>query len=162
MFAVLIAAAVETSKLPEPNSAASIGWLILSLAALIAAGNQFHDFFNRLRSKPPAGELQVAAAGLQERVKNLEENYDEISAQLASTRTALMADNDERRRAIYSKIDELRRETKEDLGAVRNEMMAELRQHNQVNEKRAGDIHDRINLVLAAVSEVRGELKNRE
>lgn len=158
LLAFIIAAAVDTAKLPEPGSPVSVGWLVLSAAALIAAANQFDDFLQRRKSKPPAGELQLTAAGLQERVKSLEDNYEAISSELASTRAALIEDSDERRRAIYSKIDELRLETKQDLTVLRTEMTAELRQHNHVNEQRAGEIHNRVNQILSAVSEVRGQL----
>ena len=89
------------AQLPHPESAQSIGWLALALAALIAGINQVLRLTDRLKEKPPVHQTyatKVEHGQLQDRLdlelgrergsrKKMHEEISALQAQVAAVRT---------------------------------------------------------------------------
>lgn len=146
-FLTSLLAIAGASALPDPNSYSAIGWLVVGLAALVGMGNQADAWLARHRSKPPAGELHIANSNLAERVERLETKDEHRARELSETCKALINEGDERRRALYQKLEELRKEVKTDLKGL-EDMVHKIGSENQA---RVDGVHARINKVLEAV-----------
>lgn len=155
---LLAAAAVETAKLPEPTSYSAIGWLVVGIGALVTALNQVDAFVMRHRSQPPAGELQITADAIASRLGGMEHKYDVFRQQCEERHRGLGSEEAARRAGFEAKMDALRIESKNDIKALEAKLDSGLFAINSANEQRASEMHERINKILAAVSEVRGEL----
>lgn len=96
----LLAEAAPT--LPDPSSYQGVGWLLLGLAALAAAGNQAMSFLEKVRTirQPSPGDVSAdRVKALEDRMHSVElkmENHmGQISAKfesIAQTLTNLQAD----------------------------------------------------------------------
>lgn len=73
----------------------------------------------------------------------------------------LAEQNEQTHRDIFSKLGGIERGATGNLGKLREEIHAMELRINQSGEDRSEKIHERINEVLAEVSEIRGELKRK-
>lgn len=117
------------AELPAPDSASGIGWLLLGLAALAVALNQIADLFTRWLGKKEAQATTIADQPLEVRGAPEYVRREEF-AQLAN-------------RVIH-------------LEAKFDQAVATL---GEQGEDRARRLHARMDTILEAVAEVRGELK---
>lgn len=85
-FSVLLLAAAETSSLPDPNSYASMGWIIAAVFGIVGLANQGMALWDHLfpRAMPPAHELyatkmEVAKleAEHEEEMKRIEHRFEQ-------------------------------------------------------------------------------------
>lgn len=86
-------------------------------------------------SLPPSGELQGQVNAARERITKLE---------------ADVRDGTVKRKLIYEKIETMSHHAAEAMDALRKEMKDDI-----------GEVHQRVNEVLAAVAELRGEMKGK-
>lgn len=123
----MLAQAVQ--QLPDPNSFASIGWLLVGLGALALLLNQGADFLNRFRAKEPTPPLHEQYA--------TKDELDEVKRQVGEL--------DEK---IDSQFEKLRNE--------RRVSVAEL--HKRI-EGVSGGMHERVTELLKSFSELKGTVQ---
>ena len=123
----------------DPVPAQVAGW-IASCAFMLFFLNQGKKFVGGLKDKPASSEVRAEA---------LERFATKVEL------AAMMAKRDEdvkyqagSRKGIYEKIE-----------AVREEMAEMERRLNAADESRTEGVHDRVNQILEAVGELRGEMK---
>lgn len=78
MLLALLLAQAAPSPLPDPASAQSVGWLTLTLAALVAAGNQGMSFLEKFRAARAPEPGQVT----NDRVKALEDRMHSMEMKM--------------------------------------------------------------------------------
>lgn len=137
---------ILAEALPDPGSAHSIGWVLLTLGALAAGMIGFDRLIRRsmgisdqqrtiggqpikVQSAPPfvtRDELDRTRESITDRVARVESSLSSVSSELTVLRSQL--------HATETRI-------------------------NSAGEDRAAKIHERINDVLEAVSEVRGHVQ---
>ena len=121
--------------LPDPNHFSSIGWVIVILAAIAFGANAVLDLVDRMRGKsdkPTQIEQPLSVTGTP--LSNAE-----IQRDLKTMNHRLIA------------LENWRGQLMDKLDVDKTEVIA-------AGEHRAEKIHDRINLVLASVSELRGQV----
>jgi hypothetical protein len=94
--------------------------------------------------------------------EHFEQRDDHLEKQLAAMRVERIQDVKDAalsRKGIYDKLDSMRRELSQEAQQVRREIPDLERRISAAGEERITKVHDRINEVLEAVSEIRGELK---
>lgn len=123
--------------LPDPSSAASVGWLLLALAALLAAVNQGKKFFDNLKDKPSAGEVRHEAGTIYARQSELRDHVSQDFQEHSN---------------LWSKIGGLER------GLTKELKDLELRIDSK-DEARTHALHNRLNEILGDVREMRGEMR---
>lgn len=124
MIEMLIAAADASAQLPDPNSYASIGWLLVGLGALLVIVNQGFKMKRNFMGDPPQPPNQVlgqSAQELQRRVDVLERHVDE---------------SDRRRKGLYDRIESSAAHTASKIEALRVEVKDDIQ-----------GVHERINVL---------------
>jgi hypothetical protein len=100
--------------MPDPGSAQAIGWLILTLAGLIAALNQGARFIERFRTKPPLvpQPLEVRGAvryatedALNEVERRLRAETDKLHGRISGMRDELTDQMRELAKTVDEKLD---------------------------------------------------------
>lgn len=120
--------------MPDPNSYASIGWVVVSLGALMLIVERGVALFKHFGSSPPAGELAITNAQLAERLAQLEEQREldlrtgserrqKIYAELKSQREDFQRET----KAIYERIERTEKTFHEAIRHLPNEIIATLR-----------------------------------
>lgn len=117
------------AELPAPDSASAIGWLLLGLAALAVALNQISEFAARWIGKKEASATTIADQPLEVRGAPEYVRREEF-VQLANRVIHLEAKFDQAVQTL-----------------------------SEQGEDRARRLHARMDTILEAVAEVRGELK---
>jgi hypothetical protein len=100
-----------SQALPDPNSFAAVGWLLLTLASLAVAVVQVLKLVDRARGKapnPPNEQLESGRRELERRVTNVEVEVCKLRTDLGHEREFQEASARSRSDKIYAKIDELR------------------------------------------------------
>lgn len=106
--------------LPDPNSYQSVGWLLLSLAALSLGCNQILKLVDRARGRQPDPLLVQSHATLAERVTKLEEDARDISVKLSELQIKLLEAGEERGSKLHHRLNPIA----ENLAAVKGSMEA--------------------------------------
>ena len=127
------------SALPDPTSYQAIGWLIVALAALVVILNNGLKLADRMKGKPPASQVAAESA---EKFVSKPEFREHVHR------------SDVEHQNIWKKLGGLER----GLGA---EMKAMELRIQESDEHRSEKLHDRVNEVLAAVSELRGAMERK-
>lgn len=101
MLSTLLAQAFE---LPSPNSAAAVGWIVLSIAAVCVALNQIMGFYFTLkpRKTPPDHEVYATKAELATAKEEHKENDERIEKRFSEW----MEQERERHEESMKKLDE--------------------------------------------------------
>jgi len=99
------------AQLPPPDSAQSIGWLALALAALIAGVNQVLKFTDRFRQHPPLHTTYATKAEHAELKARVEEIGKDIKAGFEKL--------DQKRSNSVGNVHELVREQAESIAALK-------------------------------------------
>lgn len=121
---------ILAETLPDPNHYASIGWLLVSIAAIAYGANHIWELVNRMRGEPPHPPnslLEADHRALKHRVKNLEEWRDGLAQKLDRDKREILDAGDRREIKITTELDELRRaqaQTNRTVAAIPNEFMA--------------------------------------
>ncbi len=135
----------------DPGSYQSIGWILVSLFALVAGLNQVLRFYDRLKDKPAPADLKKAAAEKFVRREDCLRMHGQLEAQFAlvgQQRADDAKDAVGSRKGIYEQI-----------AMVRAEMVQMERRLNEDSETRQEKVHARVDEVLRAVSRVEGKLE---
>jgi hypothetical protein len=119
---------ILAEAMPDPASAPSVGWLLLTVAALAVAINQVSDLIAKFRKKEPAGT--------------------EILDQPLEVRPSPEYARREELNAVASRVSHLEAKFDEAVQTL-----------SEQGEDRARRLHARMDTILEAVAEVRGELK---
>lgn len=123
-------------SLPAPDSYAAIGWLFVVLGCAALSLNQMHEFWQRLKDKPTAGEVQQQshaafatkaeldrhAAEDEQEMKRIEDKVDVQGAKLDTFREEVRKNGDTRRQSIEGKVAEARTEASANFGTLNREM----------------------------------------
>jgi len=143
------------AQLPDPASYQAVGWLVVIVAGIATGVNQVLKLVDRVKGKGnliAPQPLEVREAKELVREQDCVGRHREITQQLRqvqSQRAQDLKEGAESRRGLYERLESFRR----DMTEMERRLSAE-------NETRAKDLHNRINDILGAVAEVRGELKN--
>jgi hypothetical protein len=124
---------------PDLAQSQSIGWLCLALFSLIGGVNQTLRLTDRLRPKEPEPPLFKQFADR----ADTDQRFERLTKRIEFINT----ENDRRFSHIEVKIE-----------ASRVENRNRFDEQNRAAEERSQKIHDRINQVLEAVSNVRGHI----
>lgn len=116
------------AELPDPQSATSIGWLILSLAGLAVAYNAILSIVDRHKKKEPSG-TEIVGQPLEVRGSPEYARREELHYVVT------------RQDRMDAKLDVI------------------VKDLSDAGEERARRLHARLDQVMVAVSEVKGELK---
>lgn len=131
------------ADLPPPSSPAAVGWILLALAAAAVAITGIGAYIRREAGvrTPEAREIAGQPLRVTQEPKYVPvETYERDSA------------------AVRSRIDSLEsqvRDIHQELRGIRSDMHSMELRIIQGSEDRAGKIHERINLLLVAVSNLR-------
>lgn len=144
--------------LPDPHSAAAIGWVVVVLAALLASVNQALGVKAKMfpsvqRNEITPQPLEVRAVMDLARERDCVSRHDSLAAQISEIRTQRITDMKDAalsRKGLYEMMD-----------AIKNEMAAMERRINTEDERRTSGVWDQLNSILEALGEVRGELKSK-
>jgi hypothetical protein len=131
---------ILAETLPDPNSFASIGWVVVILAALAFGGNSVLDLVGRLRGDNDKA-TQIEPNPLP--VQKIWPSATIIELKDAIGRTDLRLDRHD------AEIREIRE-------ILRKEIPEIERRLSEAGEERAVKLHARINDVLAAISKIEG------
>lgn len=102
-FSVLLLAAAD-STLPDPNSYASMGWIIAGVFGIVGLANQGMALWDRLfpRATPPAHELYATKVelaklemGHKEEMRRIEDRFEQWMEQQASQHKESMEKTEE-------------------------------------------------------------------
>jgi len=102
--------------MPDPHSYQAVGWILVALAALCAGVNQIHSFLDRMKDKPAPADVKQHATdtfATKDQLEKVEELFQEV-----------IRDGDERRRAIYAKMEAHKEQLSHELHAVSNKLAA--------------------------------------
>lgn len=135
---------IIAQSLPDPASAASIGWVVLSLAALAVAWNQIDEWFGRRKDKPTGADVRSEAHDK----FVLKRDFDAMQEANSEAHDGIFRKIGGIERGMGAKVDDMRKEM--------HEMELRLTKHG---EERAEKTHNRINDVLAAVSNLEGRVE---
>lgn len=127
---------IIAQALPDPNHFASVGWVCVILVAVITGLNQGIGFFRSLKDNPPPAEVARE------------------SAATFATKTEFNQHVEWNRREhenLFAKVGGVERGVAERLGS----RLTEIEHKADASREK---LHDRINEILASVSEVRGIL----
>jgi hypothetical protein len=138
--------AQTSAALPEPGSAASIGWLVLTLAGLALAANQLLGVRDRLRAK----QAQPVDVVKQPLTVKPHEEYTPLAVHRA------FAERVEERFEEQARASSAGREKIYNL--IRDEMRAVRADAKQENT----GIHNRITELVGAVRELKGRVASSE
>lgn len=101
------------AALPDPNSFASIGWLVVCLAGLIAIINGALSLVDRFKVTPPPAEtyatkVEVATlrGELSADVDSLEAKLDDLRSQAVRDKGELMTAGEQRASRIHQRIED--------------------------------------------------------
>lgn len=125
-------------------------WLAC-LAIVLVIGLLILKVAKEIRGRPEAAEVQTEAAGLYMRKRDCEKMHANLDARVAfidAQRTADVKEASTGRRLIYVEVE-----------GVRKEMVEMERRLNKADEDRTISLHNRLNEILAEVSEVRGQIR---
>ena len=140
--------ALALQNLPDPNNFASIGWLLIGLAALCFAANQILKFTDRFKDKPPASDVRA-------------ELVDKLTAK--ELFHAHVAQNLREHENIFSKIGGVERGSQAKIESMSREwrlvMDSKFSEMIAATDQGREKLHDRINEILSEVSELRGEMR---
>lgn len=107
----------------DPQSFQAVGWTLLSIGAIAVAYNQIDESFKRRKEKPSAQEVQNLSLEKFATIEQLREvrgvlrDFDKVADDFATTKqlaeiketlAKIVEESDERRRAIYRRMDEHR------------------------------------------------------
>ncbi len=115
------------AALPDPDSFASVGWLVLSLAALAVALNQGFSLWKNFRPRPERGG-NVGRAELEEKIETVRKD---LQNQLTEARTY-----------AHDKI---------------HDLTGELAGFRGMHEARSEGVQNRINALMELVYHMRGQ-----
>lgn len=121
--------------------------VMVALCAIAAGMNQLDDFFARRKDKPAAADVRS-------------ETHEKFV--LKTDFDAHVAANAETHDGIFRKIGGVERGVGEKLERIRSEMHDMELRLTKHGEERAEKTHNRINEVLSAVSELRGQVNERQ
>lgn len=155
-------------------SANEIGIWIVCLFAIVAGTKACFDLVDRFRGK----QQQISPQPLDVRMVSEFVKKEECAARHAASAqiaagireevTVLRAERKQdvdiaarSRKALYEKIDEAKAEMSQRIESVRNDVTEMEHRMNSAGEARMDKVHERINDVLEAVSELRGEVRKR-
>ncbi|GEM_PF-2293594 len=135
----------------------------LACAAFLAGlVNQLMKIVDRIKDKPAPGEVQREAADkyvTKAECARLHALTEQNLSGLNTMRVQDAKDFAASRGKIYDEVKSMRTAVADELVKVRAEMGDMERRLSRDDEDRTTKIHDRLNEILAEVSEVRGELK---
>ena len=131
---------LASTQFGTPASLEFAGWLAC-LVCFIAGANQVKTFLGHFRSQPPTTELQQNADFLGQRVGRVENDLGEFTRKESGNR-----------REIYERM----RIDSEHLSTKLEDTRIELK--SDLKDGLSG-VHKRVDDILAAVSELRGEVK---
>ena len=136
------------AQLPEPSAVQSAGWLCLAAFGLAGGINQVMKIVDRVKGKPSAAEVQTDTANKYQPLGDYatQDDLDRLQEEIQEDRRLAQASRE--------RIDI-------EIKGVQRDLSAMERRLNESGEKRAKETHDRINLVLEAVAELRGEVHAR-
>jgi hypothetical protein len=136
------------AQMPEPSTYQAIGWLAMTVAAAAVGFNAIKKAVTGLKDKPSPAELQADAADRYQPLGDYATHSDlaRIQAEIKEDRKLAQASRE--------RVDNEIKAVQRDLGEMERRL-------NEGSEKRAKETHDRINLVLEAVAELRGEVHAR-
>ena len=121
---------ILADTLPDPNSYAAIGWVLVILAAITYGLNQGWELVNRFRGaapEPPNGELKQSIKQLNARMKVLEDWRTQLTTKLESDKQEILDKGEDRARRIYDHMEAVRKELDEKIGDVPDKVIATLR-----------------------------------
>ncbi len=113
--------------LPDPKSFASVGWLVLSLAALAVALNQGFSLWKNLRPRPARGG-DIGRAEVEEKIENVRKD---LQNQITEARTY-----------AHDKV---------------HDLTGELTGFRGMHEARSEGVQNRINALMELVYHMRGQ-----
>lgn len=135
---------LANAQIPAPSSLEMAGWLAC-FVAFIAGVNQVLKFTDRFKSKPPTEQLQSSQDALSGRIGSVEENLRSFQERSQEEIAHYHEQGEERRRAIYCKLDEMKESVKEDMDGITKEFKRDF-----------GGVHQRIDAVMEKLAELRG------
>lgn len=98
---------ILAEALPDPNSYTAIGWLVVSLAAVISIVNRGWDLVIKFRGKepqPPNSMLESDHRALKERVKLLEDWRKALTLKMDTDKQEILDAGSNREIALRSEI----------------------------------------------------------
>jgi hypothetical protein len=153
-------------------TATQIGLGVMFLLLAAAGVKTVWDLVDRMLGKkqqisPQPLEIRAAVEFVKQSEfraahEHFEQRDDHLEKQLAAMRVERIQDVKDAalsRKGIYDKLDSMRRELSTEAQQVRREIPELERRISAAGEERITKVHDRINDVLEAVSELRGEVK---
>ena len=136
------------AQMPEPSTYQAIGWLVVTVAAAAVGFNAIKKAVVGMKDKPTPAEVQNDSAKRYQPLGDYatQEDLDRLQEEIQEDRRLAQASRE--------RIDI-------EIKGVQRDLSAMERRLNESGEKRAKETHDRINLVLEAVAELRGEVHAR-
>ena len=110
--------------LSDPSSYQSIGWLSLATFAVAGGVNQLLAITDRIKGKPPAEQLASSHLHLSRRFDSLEKDVQNLRVEIKRDREETARENDDRRHAVYAKIEAMRLELKQDAAGLQEKVSA--------------------------------------
>lgn len=108
----------------DPQSFQAIGWIALAIFGLAGGINQVLGIVDRIKGKPHAEQLQASNEHLSARFDQLEQDVESLRDEIRAERGTAHRESDDRRRAVYSKIEDLRIELKMDGQTLHDKIVA--------------------------------------
>lgn len=116
--------------LPDPNSYAAIGWLMVIVASAAFGANQLLELVRRARGKeqhPPNGELNTNLKQLNIRVRQLEDWRNELARKLEEDKQVVLQAGEERAVRIHEHIERDRQHIDDRLDSMPDRIIATLK-----------------------------------
>ncbi len=140
------------ASLPPPESAASLGWLMISGASLALAVNQIWSVVDRFKSDPPLHLHYATKKEMQEVHGRIKREREEINRDLAELKLSNAAAREEVR-DLFEKLDEKRTTSIGGLHQAVDDASRELR--NELKNDMSG-VQNKLGELLIAVGRLQG------
>jgi hypothetical protein len=124
---------------------------------------QVFNLVDRLKGKPTAREVQDGAQQTFETQKDCTAKHQTLDARLRELEVQIQRQRDhgdESRRVLHNKIDALKTTMHEMETGIMDRQVAMEERISTKTGTQVGEVHDRVNMVLVTLHEMRGEIKN--
>jgi len=155
---------IIAQTLPDPNHFSSIGWVAVTLAAILGCIYVGLCVWEKIQSRPSGGEvlsvshekfatkLEVAAVKAE-----LARRIDDVDADLQAQKKSIVDNGEKRKASIEGKVEALRLEMKKDIEGTSQEIQQTSREVSKLEGK-----FDQINLTLIGLTSAVQNLQNNQ
>jgi hypothetical protein len=150
--------------LPDPNHFASIGWVAVTIVAILGGVYVAVCLWEKIQSRPSGGEVrsethekfatkpEVAAVKAE-----LNKRIDDVDEDLQAQKKSIVENGEKRKTSIEGKVEASRLELKKDIEGVATEARGTAREVSKLEGK-----FDQINLTLIGLTSAVQNLQNNQ